>query len=60
MIELFWPLGVQVEQIWQTAGSEVRDGREEPLHEVHLQHRGCHGDEHGLQRRPECAGLPPG
>ena len=39
MIELFWPLGVQVEQIWQTAGSEVRDGREEPLHEVHLQHR---------------------
>ncbi|ONL93282.1 D8Ertd354e protein [Zea mays] len=39
-----------VEQIWKVAGSEVCDCREEPLHEVQLQHRRCHGDEHGLQR----------
>ena len=36
------------------------DWREEPVHEVQLQHRGCHGDEHGLQRCTERAGLPPG
>ena len=50
----------QVEQIWEAAGSAVRDGREEPVHEIQLQHRGCHGDEHDLQGRATCAGLPRG
>lgn len=46
--ELFWEIFLQIEQIWKAAGSEVRACREEPVHEVQLQHRGCHGDEHGL------------
>lgn len=58
--DLFWEIFMQIEQIWKAAGSEVCDCREEPVHEVQLQHRGCHGDEHGLQRCTERAGLPPG
>ena len=60
MTELFWETFVQVKQICKASGSKVRHGREEPVHEVQLQHGGCHGDEHGLQRCLERAGLPPG
>lgn len=56
--ELFWETFVQIEQICKAAGGAVRDGREELVHEVHLQHGGCHGDEHDLQGGPERAGLP--
>jgi hypothetical protein len=59
LTELFSETFVQVKPIRKASGSEVRHRWEKPLHEVHLQHWGCHGHEHGLQRRPERAGLPP-
>jgi hypothetical protein len=60
MTDLFWVMFVQVEPIRKAAASEVRHRWEKPLHEVHLQHRGCHGHEHGLQRRSERPRLPSG
>ena len=50
----------QVEQVREAAGGAVRHGREEPVHEIQLQHRGRHGDEHGLKGRTKCAGFPSG
>lgn len=32
---------------------------EEPVREVHMQHRGCHGYEYGFQRGSECSGFSP-
>jgi hypothetical protein len=40
--------------------ADLEGCREELVHEVQLQHRGCHGDEHGLQGCAERAGLPLG
>jgi len=50
MIDLFREIFVQIEQIWKAPGSEMCDCSKEPVHEVQLQQRGCHGDEIGLQR----------
>jgi hypothetical protein len=50
----------QVEQVREAAGGAVRDGGEEPVHEIQLQHRGRHGDEHGLKGRAERAGFSSG
>ncbi|RZS29375.1 hypothetical protein BHM03_00063102 [Ensete ventricosum] len=47
----------QIEQVCQAPGCPLCTGREECLHEIQVQHRRCHGDEHGLQGCPERLGL---
>jgi len=53
MMDLFWEIFVQIEQICKTPdpGSEVCDCSKEPVHEVQLQQKGMPWDENDLQRR---------
>jgi hypothetical protein len=55
---LYGESDVQIKQIWKVTMHKMRDSRKECLHAVQLQHWGCHGDEHGLQRRPERPRFP--
>lgn len=51
----FW---LQVQQIREAPEHQMRNCREEPVHQILKQHWRCNGDEHDLQRRPECFGFP--